>query len=495
MTKTTQETINGIVWKACDTFRTTMDSSQYKDYVLTMLFVKYLSDFYKEKLEDLTVKYGDNQDRIQKSLNREKFKLDEKCTFECILQHKEAENLGEVIDKVLERIEEDNKEKLDGVFREISFNSEAVFGRTKEKNKILKNLLEDFDDKRLDLRPSMLEGNDVIGDSYEYLISHFAGDAGKKGGEFFTPSAVSTLLSKLVEAKEGDRIYDPTCGSGSLLIKASKEVGNNNFRIYGQESKNATVALCKMNMFLHDINDAVIEWGDTINNPLHLESDHLMKFDVVVANPPFSLDKWGAEDASSDKYKRFDRGVPPKSKGDYAFISHMISSLNEHGKMGVVLPHGVLFRGASEARIRKQLIDENLLDAVIGLPGNLFFGTSIPAVILVFKKQRENTDVLFINASNDFNKDKNKNSIDETHIEEIVKIYKNKSVKEKYSFLSSLEEIQENDYNLNIPRYVDTFEDDELVDMETTKENIKKIENELVEIKSKMSEYLKELGL
>ncbi|KAB7887607.1 type I restriction-modification system subunit M [Poseidonibacter ostreae] len=495
MTKTTQETINGIVWKACDTFRTTMDSSQYKDYVLTMLFVKYLSDFYKEKLEDLTVKYGDNQDRIQKSLNREKFKLDEKCTFEYILQHKEAENLGEVIDKVLERIEEDNKEKLDGVFREISFNSETIFGRTKEKNKILRNLLEDFDDTRLDLRPSMLEGNDVIGDSYEYLISNFAGDAGKKGGEFFTPSAVSTLLSKLVEANEGDRIYDPTCGSGSLLIKASKEVGNNNFRIYGQESKNATVALCKMNMFLHDINDAVIEWGDTINNPLHLENDHLMKFDIVVANPPFSLDKWGAEEATDDKYKRFERGIPPKSKGDYAFIQHMVASLNEHGRMGVVLPHGVLFRSASEGKIRKQLIDENLLDTVIGLPANLFFGTNIPAVILIFKKQKDNTDVLFIDASNNFNKDKSQNSIDDEHIEKILDTYRNKVEHKKYSYISTLDEIKENEYNLNIPRYVDTFEEEKKIDMKTIKNNIKIIESELIEVKSEMNKYLKELGL
>jgi len=496
--KTSQETINAIVWKACDTFRTTMDSSQYKDYVLTMLFVKYLSDFYREKIEELKAKHGDNQERIQKSLSREKFKLDEKCTFEYLLKHKESENLGEEIDKVLDRIEEDNKEKLDGVFREISFNSEAVFGRTKEKNKILKNLLEDFADVRLDLRPSILKDNDVIGDSYEYLISHFAGDAGKKGGEFFTPSAVSTLLSKLVEAKEGDRIYDPTCGSGSLLIKASKEVKSDNFRIYGQESKSATVALCKMNMFLHNINDSVIEWGDTIGNPLHLENEHLMKFDVVVANPPFSLDKWGAQNASEDRYKRFERGVPPKSKGDYAFLLHMIASLNEHGRMGVVLPHGVLFRGASEGKIRKQLIeDDNLLDAVIGLPANLFFGTSIPACIMVFKKGRTSTDVLFIDASTKehFNKAKNQNFIDDKHIQKILDTYTNKKTEEKYSHIATLQEIQENDYNLNIPRYVDTFEEEEIVDIEATKINIQNIEKELVEIKSKMRGYLKELGL
>jgi type I restriction enzyme M protein len=493
--KTSQETINGIVWKACDTFRGKMDSSQYKDYVLTMLFVKYLSDFYREKLDELKAKHSDNTERIQKSLSREKFKLDDECTFDYLLQHKESENLGEVINKILEKIEEDNKEKLEGVFRNVDFNSETMLGRTKERNKILKHLLEDFSDSRLDLRPSMLSGNDVIGDSYEYLISHFAGDAGKKGGEFFTPSAVSTLLSKLVEASEGDRIYDPTCGSGSLLIKASKEVGNNNFRLYGQESNGTTVSLAKMNMFLHDINDAVIEWGDTIGNPLHLENEHLKKFDVVVANPPFSLDKWGAENASEDKYKRFTRGVPPKSKGDYAFLLHMIASLNEHGRMGVVLPHGVLFRGASEGKIRKQLIDENLLDAVIGLPSNLFFGTSIPACIMIFKKQKQDSDVLFIDASREFNKDKNQNSLDDEHIAKILDTYQNKKELEKYSHKATLEEIQENDYNLNIPRYVDTFEEEEKVDIELTKTKIENIEKELVEVKSQMSAYLKELGL
>jgi len=496
MQKTTQEIINGIVWKACDSFRGTMESNDYKEYVLTMLFVKYLSDFYKEKVEDLKVKYGDNEDRISKSLKREKFILDESCTFEYILEHKESSNVGEVINKALEKIEEDNKEKLEGIFRNVDFNSEIKLGKTKERNSILKNLLEDFGDDRLDLRPSMLSGNDVIGDAYEYLISHFASSAGKSGGEFYTPSGVSTLLAKLVEAKEGDRIYDPTCGSGSLLIKASKEVGNQNFAIYGQEKNGQTQALSKMNMFLHEINDAKIEWGDTLRNPLHKENDHIMKFDVVVANPPFSLDKWGAEDLKEDMYKRFGYGLPPKSKGDYAFISHMLASLNANGTMGVVLPHGVLFRGASEGKIRKQIIeDDNLLDAVIGLPSNLFFGTSIPACILIFKKQREDKDILFIDASKEFTKDKNQNSLSEENISKILETYQNKTTVEKYSYLASFEEIQENDFNLNIPRYVDTFEEEERVDIELTKTNIANIEKELSEVKSKMSEYLKELGL
>jgi len=495
MQKTTQETINNIVWKACDTFRGTMDSSEYKDYVLTMLFVKYLSDFYKEKLEELHKKYKGNEERIAKSLKREKFVLDESCTFDYLLKHKEAPNIGEVINKALERIEEDNKEKLEGIFRNVDFNSDTKLGKTKERNSILKHLLEDFANEKLDLRPSMLKGNDVIGDAYEYLISHFASDAGKKGGEFFTPSSVSTLLAKLVEAKEGDRIYDPTCGSGSLLIKASKEVGNPNFAIYGQERNGQTHALCKMNMFLHEINDANIAWGDTLRNPLHIENDHLMKFDVVVANPPFSLDKWGAEELANDHYNRFVYGLPPKSKGDYAFVQHMLASLNAEGRMGVVLPHGVLFRGASEGKIRKGIIDDNLLDAVIGLPANLFFGTGIPAVILIFKKNRANKDVLFIDASREYNKDKNQNSIDEMHIEKILETYRNRTEVDKYSHVATLEEIEENDYNLNIPRYVDTFEEEEPVNIEETKANIARIEAELSEVKKQMQAYLEELGL
>lgn len=496
MSKTTQEVINSIVWKACDSFRGTMESNDYKEYVLTMLFVKYLSDFYKEKLEDLKVKYKDNEERITKSLDREKFILDETCTFEYILKHKEATNVGEVINKALERIEEDNKEKLEGIFRNVDFNSEIKLGKTKERNSILKNLLEDFADDRLDLRPSMLSDGDAIGNAYEYLISHFASSAGKSGGEFYTPSEVSTLLAKLVEPKEGDRIYDPTCGSGSLLIKASKEVGNQNFAIYGQEKNGQTQALSKMNMFLHNINDSKIEWGDTLRNPLHKEHDHIMKFDKVVANPPFSLDKWGAEDLKEDMYKRFEYGLPPKSKGDYAFISHMLASLNVNGTMGVVLPHGVLFRGASEGKIRKQLIeDDNLLDAVIGLPANLFFGTSIPACILIFKKQRDNSDVLFIDASKEFKKDKNQNNLSQEHISKVLETYKNKTTLDKYSYLATLKEIQENEYNLNIPRYVDTFEEEEIVDIKATKNNIENIEKELLEVKAKMSDYLKELGL
>ena len=271
------------------------------------------------------------------------------------------------------------------------------------------------------------------------MIGNFASDAGKKGGEFFTPAEVSELLARLVKPQENDRIYDPTCGSGSLLIKAFNKVPNGKAQIYGQERNGQTHSLCRMNMFLHNIDDAKIEWGDTLANPKHLENDKLMKFQVVVANPPFSLDKWASGfagegsdkkfnmEASLDPYNRFSWGVPPKSKGDYAFVLHMLHSLAEGGRMGVVLPHGVLFRGSSEGKIRKKIIEMNLLDAVIGLPANLFYGTGIPACILVFKQNRDRKDILFIDASGDeyYEKGKNQNKLREEDIQRIVDAYEN----------------------------------------------------------------------
>ncbi|MDB1934980.1 MAG: type I restriction-modification system subunit M [Clostridium sp.] len=495
MSKTTSQDVIKVVWKACDTFRGTMDSSKYKDYILTMLFVKYVSDFYKEKVEELKVRFGDNEQRIQKSLKREKFQLDPTCTFDVIYENRTAENIGEIINKILMKIEDDNKEKLEGIFRNIDFNSEAELGRTKERNAALKHLIEDFAGDSLDLRPSMLDGSDVIGDAYEFLIANFASDAGKKGGEFYTPGEVSTLLAKLVGAKDGDRIYDPTCGSGSLLIKAAKEVGTQNFRLYGQERNGQTQSLAKMNMFLHEINDAVIEWGDTLRNPLHLENERLMKFDKIVSNPPFSLDKWGAEDLKDDKYRRFEMGLPPKSKGDYAFISHMIASLNENGTAGIILPHGVLFRAASEGKIRKQIIENNWLDAVIGLPENLFFGTGIPACILIFKKNKVDNNVVFIDASKDYEKGKNQNILRDEDIEKILEAYHNRKEVEKYCHIANFDEIKENDFNLNIPRYIDTFEEEERVNLDQIKKQILIIENDLINIKTDLQLKIEELGL
>jgi type I restriction enzyme M protein len=274
----------------------------------------------------------------------------------------------------------------------------------------------------------------------------------------------------------------------------AKEIGTNDYAVFGQENNGSTWALCKMNMFLHEIDGAKIEWGDTLNNPLHIKNDDLMRFDVVVANPPFSLDKWGAENAASDRFRRFERGVPPKSKGDYAFILHMIASMLEgSGRVGVVVPHGVLFRGGSEGQIRQRLIEENLLDAVIGLPANLFYGVGIPVAILVFKQGRKKKDVLFIDASKDFDKDKTKNVLLDEHIEKIVKAYRGYETINKYAYLAGFDEIKENEFNLNIPRYVDSFEKEDMVDLKSLEKEIGKTENELIEVQNKIKKMLKEL--
>lgn len=497
--------INEVVWKACDTFRGAVDPSEYKNYILTMLFIKYMSDLWKEKREEYERKYDSDAVRVQRALSRERFVVPEKSDFDYIYQNRDETNLGEIINKALFNIEDANKSKLENVFRNIDFNSEPALGQTKDRNRRLKNLLDDFKDPRLDLRSSRIGNRDIIGDVYEYLIGRFAAGAGKKAGEFYTPPEVSTLLAKLMTPKAGDRICDPACGSGSLLIKVGHEVGSRDFALSGQESNGSTWSLCRMNMFLHGEDSARIEWCDTLNDPKLVDGDDLQRFNIVVANPPFSLDKWGHEQAQADRYKRFHRGTPPKSRGDYAFISHMVEiALEGEGKVGVVVPHGVLFRGGAEGVIRRKFIEENILEAVIGLPAQLFFGTGIPAAILVFNKGRKAWDeannerdqhVLFIDASREYEDGKKQNRLTEDNLNKIVDTFKAFAEIEKYSHKATLAEIQEAEFNLNIPRYVDTFEEEEDVDIAAVQKEIVSLENELSETQKELNYYLKELGL
>ncbi|MBB3840279.1 type I restriction enzyme M protein [Runella defluvii] len=501
-----REEIAAVVWRGCDTLRGAVDPTQYKDYVLTMLFVKYLSDVWKDKVEYHREKYQGDNERIERALRRERFYVPEECTFDYLFQNRNDDNIGNLIDIALMGLEDANRTKLERVFRAVSFNSEAQLGPAIERNRRLKNLLLDF--SALDLQPSHLQNADVIGDAYEYLIGEFAGKAGKKAGEFYTPAEVSELLAKLVAPRPGDRICDPTCGSGSLLIKVAAQVGSNNFSLYGQENNGSTWALCRMNMFLHGMDSARIEWGDTLNNPKLIENDTLMRFNVVVANPPFSLDKWGAEKAHGDPFNRYHRGIPPKSKADFAFISHMIeTTYPTDGRVGVIVPNGVLFRGSSEGTIRQQLVEENLLEAVIGLPANLFYGTGIPAAILLFNRTKgQNKDVLFVDASREFENGKNQNRLntDATlHILETVQRFRTSApnatsqgqvVEDKYAYRATLEEIKSNDFNLNLPRYVDTFEEEEAVDMTATKAKIQQIRQALADTERQMEKYLTDLG-
>jgi len=493
-----KEEINRTAWKACDTFRGVMDSSVYKDYILTMLFLKYLSDVRRQHVEELEAKFGKDKDMIKRRLARERFIIPETATFDTLYTKRDAENIGELINQALDDIEEENKAKLEGVFRKIDFNNELYLGETKDRNRRLKHLLEDFEP--LDLRPKTLGSADIIGDCYEYLISRFASDAGKKGGEFYTPSEVATLLARLLAPKAGQRVCDPACGSGSLLVKVAREIGSANVSVGGMENNNQTYALARMNMFLHGLDSARIEWCDTINSPKLVEDNKLLHYDIVAANPPFSLDKWGAEKAASDRFGRFHRGIPPKSRGDYAFISHMIETATAGtGKVGVIVAHGVLFRGGSEGKIRQSLIEENLLEAVIGLPENLFFGTGIPAAILLFNKGKEKarhgTDILFIDASRELEQGTNQNKLRPQHLDKIVRTYRDFQSVEKYAHRATFQEVRDNDFNLNIPRYVDSFEEEPPIDLKKVKKEIIRLENELIEVRTKMKAYLEELGI
>ena len=535
--KTTFEDIKNALWAGANTFRDNIDASNYKDYVLSMLFVKYLSDTFDESVENLKKDYEGI--RLERQIANLPFVLKEEYTFNYLLKNKYAVDIGSKISEALTGIESSNA-ILSGIFRGIDFNSENNLGKKEQKNPLLRTLLDDFAD--LDLRPSHIETKDnevpadVVGDAYEYMIGEFATMAGKKAGSFFTPQQVSEVMAQIIAPQEKDRVYDPTCGSGSLLIRAAKKGGLDKVSIYGQEVNNSAISMARMNMFIHDIKDAHIAWGDTLANPQHLDSDgNLMKFECIVANMPFSKDKWaegfnpGGEvsvdedetpvkankkgkkkefkmEPSLDRFHRFDMGIPPASKGDWAFLLHMIHSMSGNGRVAAVAPHGVLFRGASEGRIRQAVIEKNLIDAIIGLPENLFYGTSIPACIVVFKRGRTTTDVLFIDASKEFKKEKAKNKLrdgtngEPNDIKRIVDTYRafvngENAEQEKYSHVASLSEIEENEYNLNIPRYVDTFEEEELIDLESVNKEIADIKGQIAALEKEMEQCMKELGL
>ena len=453
--KYTQEELNKILWSAADSSRSALAAEDYMKYVLPMLFFKYLSDLSKKRYEEYKKRFGSDEKRIEEKMKLDRFYLPPKASFDNIYNIIEQDNIGEEINKALHKIEDANKEKLEGVFS-VDFNSESVLGKLDQRNKMLRHLIQDF--HQIDLSDV---GEDVIGNSYMYMIERFGAGAGKKAGEFFTVSTVAKLLAKLAQPKEGDRIADPACGSGGLLLLAGAEIektGSKNYALYGQESTGSTFQLARMNMFLHGKDSARLEWGDTLNNPLLVENDQLMKYDTQVCNMPFSLKKWGAENAEADKYKRFWRGVPPKDKGDFAFLTHMIETAKpKTGRVAAIAPHGVLFRGGAEGKIREQLLKENIVDAVIGLPAGLFQTTGIPVAILIIDRSREKgganekkKDVLFIEASKEFKPGKAQNTLTEENIDKIYNTYAKRKEIEKFSRKVSFKEIEENDFNLNI---------------------------------------------
>jgi len=483
---TLKKDIENALMRGAASLRDTLNVANYKDYVLPIMFFKYI----------------------------------EEASFLKLFEQRNNKNLGQLINTTLRKIEDNNPQQLAGVFSIVDYDSETNFGKSERWNAILRELLESFVNLDLRLSQIVVQENQNPADIISDAIVEFICITGKRDGLIYTPVAVSEIIARIVNVRNGEKVYDPVCGSGSLLIRAAKRQDKNRISIYGQETNGFWVSVAKMNMFIHQINDAHIAWGDTLANPLFFDTaGNLMLFDVVIANIPFSMNNWAAGfntgrevagksrkdfklDASMDKYHRFAWGVPPASKGDWAFLLHMIASCSHQGRIAAVVPHGVLFRSGTEKIIRKQVIDENLLDAVIGLPENIFLGTGVSVCILIFKKDRKDKEVVFIDASKKddtgkprYVKGRNQNILEEKHIDDIVQAYQKRKKIARFVHVAPLKEIIENDYNLNIPNYVDTFEEEKIINIEEVRQNVKRLKAEIIRTEAKMDVYLKEMGL
>ena len=439
------------IWKSCDELRGGMDASQYKDYVLALLFVKYVSDKYAGR------PYAS-------------IKIPEGGSFADMQASKGKTDIGERLNTVIKALAKENN--LTGIIDTADFDDKSKLGDGNEMQVTLTNLVAIFENSSLDFSKNRADGDDLLGDAYEYLMRNFATQSGKSKGQFYTPSEVSRVMAKIIGIEKAtssqQTIYDPTCGSGSLLLKAADEAPVD-VTIYGQENDVATRALAQMNMILHDNTTARIERGNTISNPLFREHGRLQTFDFAVANPPFSSKAWSnGIKPEEDEFDRFIDGIPPTKNGDYAFLQHLLRSLKSSGKGAIILPHGVLFRGNVEAAIRRNIVRRGYIKGIIGLPANLFYGTGIPACIIVIDKENAEArrGIFMIDASKGFVKDGNKNRLRYQDIHKIVDVFNNQIELLRYSRMVGFEEIEQNEYNLNIPRYIDTTEPEDIQDIE-----------------------------
>lgn len=506
------------LWNIANTLRGKMDADEFRDYILGFIFYKYLSEkmliYANEILAEDNIKYTDIKENTkdgkeyldavkEEALEKLGYFLKPSELFHEIAKrgngngNSEGTFILDELNQILNHIEQStmgtaSEDDFNKLFEDLDLTSSKLGKTEKAKNEVISKVLGHLD--KIDFELQNTE-SDVLGDAYEYLIGQFASGAGKKAGEFYTPQQVSKILAKIVTTGKTKlkSVYDPTCGSGSLLLRVSKEVPISNF--YGQELNRTTYNLCRMNMILHDIHFSRfdIQQEDTLEHPQHLD----MRFEAVVANPPFSA-QWSANPLfmTDDRFSQYGK-LAPSSKADFAFVQHMVHQLADNGTMAVVLPHGVLFRGAAEGHIRRYLIeDKNYLDAVIGLPANIFYGTSIPTCILVLKKCRETPDdILFIDASQGYEKAKNQNYLRDEDINRIVETYRKRTQQPKYSHVTTLQEIKDNDFNLNIPRYVDTFEEEEQIDINAIANELVELDKQIAQNNKTIADFCKQLNI
>ncbi|PVH24439.1 type I restriction-modification system subunit M [Sphingobacterium corticibacter] len=486
--KVTQSQLEQYLSKAAWILKGPVDASDFKIYIFPLLFFKRISDVYDEEfIVAMAESDGDTEYAALPEFHR--FVIPEGCHWKTVREN--TTNVGLSIEKALRGIEQANQQYLYGIFGDAQWSN-----KNKLSDRLLVDLIEHF--SQYELSNSNVEA-DMLGNAYEYLIKHFADLTNKKAGEFYTPRSIVRLLGLILDPKAGESVYDPACGTGGMLLECVdhlREKGEDyrTLKLYGQEKNLTSSAIARMNMFLHGMEDFKIVREDTLRNPTFFTSDGLQKFDCVIANPPFSLKDWGADSWINDPHGRNIAGVPPKGNGDMAWVQHMISSLNEHGRMTVVLPHGVLFRKASEQKIRKALIEMDLLEAVIGLGANIFYGTQLAACVLVFKKQKETykqNKVLFIDASDQIRVGRAQNFLEKVHVQQIFDWYYNFKEVENYVKVVDVEQIMENDCNLNIPLYIDKVIEDNLPSVEEAMHQLKAAWEESVKAENKFKKLFK----